>query len=89
MSSSSASATKPCPHCGGTLDRGLAEHMARGHCGGYDSPATVPTSTTNDLPERYEELPLLEEHDQRDHADHDLDERRELAEKLAETGDWP
>ena len=89
MSSRPASGSKPCPHCGARLERGLAQHMTLGECDGHE-PSTPPTTSTDDLPARYDELPLsLEEHDNDDHVDHDLDERRELADELAKTGDWP
>jgi len=87
MSSRADTGSKPCPHCGGRLDRGLAQHMTLGECDAVESTPTA-TKSTSDLPERYDELPVLEEHDERDHADHDLDERRALADELAETGVW-
>ena len=87
MSSRPASGSKPCPHCGDDLDRGLAQHMTLGECDGHE-PSTPPTST-NDLPERYDELPLsLDEHDEREHEPIDIDERRALADQLAEAGVW-
>ena len=88
MSSRPASGSKPCPHCGDDLDRGLAQHMTLGECDGHE-PTTPSRSTTNDLPQRYDDLPLsLDDHDERDHEPIDIDERRELADELADAGVW-
>ena len=87
MSSRADTASKPCPHCGGRLDRGLAQHMTLGECDAVEA-TRMPSRSTSDLPERYDDLPLLEEHAEREHADHDLDERRALADELAEAGVW-
>ena len=88
MSSRPASGSKPCPHCGDDLDRGLAQHMTLGQCDGHE-PSTPSRSTTNELPERYDGLPLsLEDHDERDHEPIDIDERRALADELTEAGVW-
>ena len=87
MSSRPASGSKPCPHCGGRLNRGLAQHMTLGECDAVES-TRMPARSTSDLPDRDDDLPLLEEHDEREHADHDLDERRALADELADAGVW-
>ena len=88
MSSRPSSGSKPCPHCGGTLDRGLAQHMTLGQCDGHE-PNTPPTTSTNDLPERYDELPLsLDELEERKQEPFDIDERRDLADELADADVW-
>jgi hypothetical protein len=74
-----------CPHCGGPLEGTLAEHMGRGACDEHTSPERSPPPTP-DEPEITP--PLLEEHDEREHPDDDLDERRALADELAEKGVW-
>ena len=88
MSSRPASGSKPCPHCGDDLDRGLAQHMTLGECGGHE-PSAPPRSRTNELPERYDELPIdIDEHDEREDEPIDIDERRDLADELADAGVW-
>ena len=88
MSSRPASGSKPCPHCGARLERGLAQHMTLGQCDGHE-PSTPPTTSTNDLPERYDELPIdIDEHEEREDERIDIDDRRELADELADAGVW-
>ena len=74
-----------CPHCGGELDRSLAQHMAHGRCEEHtpDSEEATPTPDPEIVTP-----PLLEEHDEREHADVDFEERRQLADELAEAGVW-
>jgi hypothetical protein len=74
-----------CPHCGDPLDRRLAEHMGRDACREHDEPESSPPPRP-DEPEI--SPPLLEEHDEREHTGADLDERRALADELAEKGVW-
>ena len=73
-----------CPHCGAELSETLAEHMGRGACGEHSSPNRSPP--TPDEPEI--EPPTLDTHDERDHPDADLDERRALADELADEDVW-
>lgn len=80
------SAFKFCPHCGGELgDEGLALHMSRGRCDEHTSPnnqappAPEPTTISP---------PLLEEHDEREHVDDDIEQRRALADELEAEGVW-
>jgi hypothetical protein len=73
-----------CPHCGDELSRTLAEHMGRGACGEHSSPNRSPPTPAE--PEI--EPPTLDNHDEREHGGADLDERRALAEELAEKGVW-
>ena len=80
----SGSGMSYCPHCGAELARRLAEHMGRGLCGEHTSPNRSPP--TPDEPEI--EPPTLDNHDERDHPDDDLDERRALADELADADVW-
>ena len=86
--SASANGSKPCPHCGDDLDRGLAQHMTLSECDGHD-PSAPPTTSTNDLPDRYDELPIdIDEHEGREQEPFDIDERRDLADELADADVW-
>jgi hypothetical protein len=81
------SAFNYCPHCGGPLDEGLAQHMARGRCQEYTSP-------NNQSPPKPEPTtispPTLDNHDAYGAVDEDeLEQRRALADELAEAGVWP
>ena len=80
--------TKFCPHCGGELDRSLAQHMAQGVCEQHRSRNEEPRPKANDESEEYPDPPLLETHGELEHAGHDLEERRELADELADAGVW-
>lgn len=82
------SATNYCPHCGGPLDESLAQHMARGLCEEYKSRNEEYTREPEPEPELVTP-PLLEEHDERQHVDDDLDERRALADELEAADVWP
>lgn len=83
----SGSAAKPCPHCGAPLDRGLAEHMARGWCDNY-TPDTEQTPPPRPAGDEYDEPPTLANHAEREHGDPDLESRRALADELAEKDVW-
>jgi len=82
-------ATNYCPHCGGELDRSLAQHMAQGVCEQHRSRNEEPRPKPNRESEEYPEPPLLDEHDEREHEPIDIDERRDLADELADAGVWP
>ena len=74
-----------CPHCGDPLDGTLAEHMGRGACGDH----TEPNQSAPPRPDKQEiEPPALDNHAEREHPDNDLDERRALADELAEDDVW-
>lgn len=79
------SAMNYCPHCGAELSETLAEHMGRGACGEHTSPERSPPPTP-DEPDI--SPPTLDNHDEREHTGADLDERRALADELAEKGVW-
>jgi hypothetical protein len=77
-----------CPHCGGELDRRLAQHMARGLCGEYTSRSEESAKTTPDPRDSYPAPPTLDTHAEREHPPDDLDDRRELADELADADVW-
>lgn len=76
-----------CPHCGGRLDRGLAQHMANGLCDSHTSGSERVVAPAQPQQE-YQHMPALEDHDEREHVDDDLEERRKLADELTAEGVW-
>ena len=80
-------ATNYCPHCGAELDRSLAQHMARGLCEQHKA-GVEERRESQPAREEYPDPPLLETHDELEHEPIDIDERRDLADELADAGVW-
>ena len=76
-----------CPHCGAELSATLAQHMGHGACGEHTS-RNEETPPPQPEVDKYDEPPTLDNHAERDHPDDDLDERRQLADELADAGVW-
>ena len=63
--------------------------MAQGVCEQHRARNEEPRPKPNRESEEYPEPPLLEEHDEREHVEDGLAERRRLADELADAGVWP